>query len=129
MGTLGAAAAGVGDMPECSALTGMPIGPPRDTVYFLREQNIGLSPQEDEHYQKLQRSIPSHWTAFPGHAKPAFKGKDKWWDEHEWLKWSPASEEEKQFEEEVLAKVEKVSMKHAAKIGEWYKDKKKKKKQ
>ena len=46
MGTVGAAAAGVGFLPDCSIQIGIPIGPAGDFIYFSRSQNFKAAPYE-----------------------------------------------------------------------------------
>ena len=58
MGTVGGAAAGVGFLPDCSVIIGIPIGPPGDFVYFSRSQNLHTASMES-HREWLLRTSPT----------------------------------------------------------------------
>jgi uncharacterized ferredoxin-like protein len=123
MGTVGAAAAGVGYLPECSALVGIPIGPAGDLIYFSRSQNYKTTTRSMQ-YEWLMQTSPTHWQAFPGSTKPCIKNKQQWWEGMEYAAFEPMSEEAQAFAGETLAKVQQVSEKHTARVSGWY-DKKK----
>ncbi|MGB9499195.1 MAG: DUF2148 domain-containing protein [Dissulfuribacterales bacterium] len=120
MGTIGAAAAGVGFMPESSAIIGVPIGPPGDFRYFSRPQNQKAFSYE-QHRESLIRTSPTNWQAFPGSTKPCLKTRQDWWNDMEYVKWEPFSEEEKQFIQDTMDRVQKVSEKHTPSVSSWYK--------
>lgn len=122
MGTIGAACAGVGFMPDCSARIAVLIGPPGDFIYFSRKQNRDAFPYEAQR-ETLMRSSPTHWLSFPGTGRPAMKTRNDWWNNMEYLKWEPLSPEEQKFVEGAMAKVQAVSQKHAPKIMSWYEKK------
>lgn len=121
MGTLGSAAANVGYLSGagCSAVIGVPVGPPKDLVYFSREVNLKSTPYEMQHHNMF-RCIPTHWTGFPGNTKPVFKCKDKWWEDSEWIKWEPPSDEEKTFVAETMERLKKISEKYFPEIAGRY---------
>jgi len=123
MATVGAAASGVGYLPDCSAHIGIPIGPAGDFVYYSRQQNMKKFSVES-HRENLLRSAPTNWLSFPGGTKPSLKHQDNWWAEPVYPTFEKASPEEMQFVEETMAKVNSVSEKYAPKIAEWYSDKK-----
>lgn len=120
MGTVGAAAAGVGYLSKCSALIGIPIGPAGDLVYFSRAQNHKTTTREMQ-YQWMTQTSPTHWQAFPGSTKPCTKNKQQWWEDMSYAQFEPLSEEAKTFAGETLAKVQEVSSKHSARVAAWYK--------
>lgn len=119
MGTVGAAAAGVGYLPDCSIHIGIPIGPAGDFRYFSRAQNVGALSLE-EHKNCLMRTSPTNWQAFPGSTKPCIKTKDDWWNQMEYVKWEGPSAAEQQFAAGTMAKLTSVSEKHVPKITKWY---------
>lgn len=123
MGTVGAAAAGVGYLPECSAIVGIPIGPAGDFIYFSRSQNVKSTTLKKQ-YEWMQRTSPTNWMAFPGSTRPCIKAKQNWWQDMEYIKWEPRSKEEQQFVTQTLDKVGEVSRKHTPDVSAWYKDKK-----
>lgn len=119
MGTVGAAAAGVGFLPDCSAIIGIPIGPAGDLIYFSRSQNHKTTTREMQ-YEWLMRTSPTHWQAFPGSTKPCIKTKQRWWEEMAYVKSEPMPAEAQAFAGETLAKVQQVSEKHTAQVSGWY---------
>jgi len=123
MATCGAAAAGTGFLPGCSALIGIPIGPPGENIYYSRAQNMPVFPYE-QHRENLLRTSPTNWMAFPGSTKPCLKTKDNWWENMEYIKWEPLSETELKFVQETMGKVQEVAKKHIPKVSSWYEDKK-----
>ena len=121
MGTVGAAATGVGYLPGCSAIIGIPIGPAGEFVYFNRSRNVKTTNQQMQ-YEWLTRTSPTNWMAFPGSTRPCIKAKQNWWQDMEYIQWSTMSEAEKEFVNQTLAKVQSVSLKHRDKVKDWYKE-------
>ena len=119
MATVGAAASGVGYLPQCSAHIGVPIGPPGELIYYSRKQNMKSFPYE-AHRECMLRSFPTHYLAFSGSTRPSIKDRDNWFAEAVYPKFEPLSEPEQQFVNETLGKVAKVSEKHAPAIAGWY---------
>ncbi|MEW6266361.1 MAG: DUF2148 domain-containing protein [Thermodesulfobacteriota bacterium] len=120
MATCGAAAAATGFLPDCSALLGIPIGPPGENIYYSRAQNMPAFPYE-QHRQCLLRTAPTNWMAFAGSTKPALKTRDDWWNNMEYVKWEPLAPEELQAVQAVLGKVQAVAQKHYLQVSSWYK--------
>ncbi|MFO7963777.1 MAG: DUF2148 domain-containing protein [Desulfobacterales bacterium] len=123
MGTVGAAAAGVGFLPDCSIHIGIPIGPAGDFIYFSRSQNVDSISYEDQ-LECLIRTSPTNWQAFPGSTKPAIKTRQDWYNGMEYVQWGPPTPEEQKFAADCLAKVAKVAEKHFPKVASWYTRKK-----
>ena len=124
MGTIGAACAGVGFMPDCSARIGVLIGPQGDFIYFSRKQNRDAFPIES-HKESMLRASPTNWLTFPGSGKPGIKTRDDWWENTEYLKWESLSPEELKLMEKAMARVQALSEKHAPKVMSWYEKRKK----
>jgi hypothetical protein len=122
MATCGAAAAGTGFLPGCTALIGIPIGPPGESIFYSRSQNMPAFPYE-QHRECLLRSSPTNWMAFAGSTRPSLKTNDKWWENPEFIKWEPLSEAELKFVQETMAKVQVVKEKHVSKVSSWYEKK------
>lgn len=120
MGTIGCAAAGVGYLPDCSMHIGIPIGPPGDFNWFSRGQNLKTATLEQHKKWHIQTS-PTHWQAFPGSTKPCTKTKQDWWNDMEYVKFEPLNDEDMQFADETLKKVQAVSEKYYPEIAGWYK--------
>lgn len=123
MGTIGAACAGVGYMPDCTARVAVLMGPPGEFVYFSRKQNRDAFPHE-QHRTNLLRTSPTNWMSFPGSTRPCIKTKDDWWNNMEYIKWEPLSEAEQQFVGETMTNVQNVAAKHIPNITSWYKKEK-----
>ncbi|MFH2131721.1 MAG: DUF2148 domain-containing protein [bacterium] len=124
MATVGAAASGVGYLPDCSAHIGIPIGPTGDMIYYSRKQNMKEFTYES-HRECLLQSSPTHWMSFAGSTKPSIKDRDEWWLDPVYPKYEPLSGEEQQFVAGTLEKVARVSEKYAPKIASWYQEKQK----
>ncbi len=122
MGTIGAAAAGVGFLPDCSIRIGVPIGPPGDFIYFSRSQNLNAISYEEQR-EGIVRTSPTNWQAFPGSTKPCIKTKQDWWNNMEYVKFEPPSTEEQTFTLECFDRVMKVSQKHTPHVTAWYNEK------
>jgi len=120
MGTIGAAAAGVGYLPECSASIGIPIGPAGELIYFSRAQNHKTTTREMQ-YQWMMQTSPTHWQAFAGSTKPCIKNKQQWWDGMSYAQFAPLPDEAMAFAGETLAKVQAVSAKYTDRVTAWYK--------
>jgi len=125
MGRVGAAAANVGYLPDCSAVLGLPIGPVGDFNWFSRRQNLPTATQ-DMHKEWLQRTSPTNWQAFPGSTKPCTKTKQDSWNDMQYVKFESMNEEEMKAAGEAMQNVQTVSEKYYAKISGWYKKGKKK---
>lgn len=119
MGTIGAACAGVGFLPECSARVAVLIGPPGEFTYFSRKQNRDHFSYE-QHRMALLRTSPTMWQAFPGSTKPCIKTRGDWWSNMEYVKWEPLSDAELQFVNDVMAKVQQVAATHVPEVQSWY---------
>lgn len=124
MGTVGKAASGVGYLPGCSVHIGVPIGPAGDFNWFSRSQNVKTATKE-MHMDWMTQTSPTMWQAFPGSTKPCIKNKQNWWQDMEYVKFEPLSEEQMTAVAETLENVKAVSDKHAPKVGLWYEKKKK----
>jgi len=119
MASIGAACGAVGYLPESPARLAVLIGPPGDFIYFSRRQNRETFPY-GQHRLSMLRSAPTNWQAFPGGTRPSFKTKQDWWNNPEFIKWEPLSEEETRLVEETTARARQVAMKHAPGIRAWY---------
>ncbi len=124
MGTVGAAAAGVGFLPDCSAHIGIPIGPAGDFIYFSRSQNLKTTTRQMQN-EWLVRTSPTHWQAFPGSTRPCTKLKQDWWQDMHYVTFAPMSDAQTKFVQKTLEKVKAVSQKHTADVSGWYQSKKK----
>lgn len=125
MGTVGGAASTAGFLPDCSAVIGIPIGPPGDFKWFSRATNLDTADYE-MHHEWLLRTSPTNWQSFPGSTKPCIKTRDDWWNNMEYVKSEPFSPEEQKFVQATIEKVGQVAMKVAPKVSAWYEKKGKK---
>ena len=119
MGTCGAAAAATGFLPGSSAIIGIPMGPPGELIYYSRSQNMKAFPHE-RHRECLLRTSPTNWMAFPGSTRPPIKTRDNWWENQEFIKWEPLSDEELQFVQQTMEKAQAVAIKHAPNVAKFY---------
>jgi len=124
MGTVGKAAMGVGYLPDCSIVVGLPIGPPGDLIYFSRQQNLKAYPSEEKHLEGLRRTSPVHWLAFPGNSNPSIKNQPQWYANPEFGKFEALTEEQWDFIKNQQNICAKIGEKHKEKIQEFYKKKK-----
>ena len=122
MATIGAACAGVGFMPDCTARVAVLIGPPGEFRFFSRRQNRDHFPEEEQR-AALARTSPTMWQGFAGSTKPCIKVRDDWWNNMEYIKWEPLSEPEANYVNETLVRVQEVAAKHQPKVQAWYGEK------
>lgn len=78
MGSLGFALQALNYLPGCSVKLGVALGPPRDMVYFSREEmNQSLTYEMDK--ADFLKCVPTMFATFAGGGNPSYKTKDDWW--------------------------------------------------
>jgi uncharacterized ferredoxin-like protein len=80
LGSAGLAAQFLGLMPGCSTVMGLPLGPPRELVWYSREAMHNRFTHEDFR-QLMLRTVPTHFMSFSGTGKPLAKDRDSWWSD------------------------------------------------
>lgn len=78
MGSLGIAMNMLGYMPDCNIKLGLALGPPREMVYYSRDDVKKVMSYELDKLDMI-RCIPWQFEGFPGGGNPMYKIKDDWW--------------------------------------------------
>lgn len=123
MGSVGFALMALGYLPDMDVKLGLALGPPRDMVYFNREEmHKSMSYELDK--QDLINCVPTMFTCFPGGGMPMYKTKDDWWAPPEFMgiQYSPLVMEVMQ--QVLFEQVPEIVVKHAGKIEARYKERK-----
>jgi uncharacterized ferredoxin-like protein len=124
MGSVGFALNALGFMPGMDAQLGLALGPPRDMVYYNREEmHQSMSYEMDK--QDMVNCVPNMFTAFPGGGKPMYKTKDDWWAPPEFMGIGYSEQVMEAYQQVLFEQVPEMVVKHADKIAERYKDKNK----
>lgn len=84
MGSLGFALQALNYLPNSDVKLAIALGPPRDLVYYSREDMHKKFTYEDDKMD-IMRCVPNMFTAFPGGGNPMYKSKDDWWAPPEFL--------------------------------------------
>jgi len=124
MGSVGFATNALGFMPNMDAQLGLALGPPRDMVYYNREEmHKSMSYELDK--QDMVSCVPNMFTCFPGGGKPMYKTKDDWWAPPEFMGVGYSEQVMEAYQQVLFEQVPEMVVKHADKIAERYKNKNK----
>jgi hypothetical protein len=105
-----------------NAKLGLALGPPRDMVYYNREDMHKIINYEMDK-QDMFNCIPNLFTGFPGGGTPMYKTKDEWWAPPEFLGIGESEEAMEGMQQVIYEQVPEIINKYAEKIKERYKDK------
>ena len=124
MGSVAFALNALGFMPHMDVKLGLALGPPRDMVYYNREEmHKTMSYELDK--KDMLNSVPTMFTAFPGGGTPMYKTKDDWWAPPEFMGMGFSQEAMDMYEQLLFDEVPEIVVRHADKIEARYKDRKK----
>jgi uncharacterized ferredoxin-like protein len=126
MGSIGIPLALLNYLPSCNAKIGLPIGPPRELVYFSREDLHKAMTYEMDR-QDLLQCIPTTFMSFPGGGKPMIKNKDTWWVPPEYVKIEPDPEAAAIYEEVLFERIPELILRYSDQVAARYKEDGKKK--
>lgn len=84
MGSLGFALQVLNYLPNSDVKLGLALGPPRDMVYYNREEMHKTLNYEQDKADMIQ-CVPTMFTGFPGGGNPMYKTKQDWWAPPEFL--------------------------------------------
>ncbi|MGB9802755.1 DUF2148 domain-containing protein [Desulfofundulus sp.] len=118
-GSTGSAAAALGYLPGASSIMGISVGPCKELVWYSREIMNRKFSYED-HINTMFRTIPTHFLAFAGSGKPAFKAAGRWWEEVRYIRWDTEPESEERLYE-VIMEMADVIDKYGPKVAQKYK--------
>ena len=121
-GSIGFALNALGFLPDVNAKLGVALGPPRDMVYYSRE-DMHKTMNYEMDKQDMFSCIPNIFTAFPGGGTPMYKTKDEWWAPPEFLGIGESDEAMEGMQQVIYEQVPEIINKYADKIQERYKDK------
>nr|MCU0600716.1 hypothetical protein [Desulfobacterales bacterium] len=112
----------LGYLPDCDVKLGLALGPPRDMVYYSREEmHKSMSYEMDK--QDMVNCVPNMFTCFPGGGTPMYKTKDQWWAPPEFMGIGYSQLVMDVYQKVLFEQVPELVVKHAAKVEERYKKK------
>ena len=120
MGSIGVPFSFLNYLPGCNAKIGLPIGPPRELVYFSREDLHKTMSYELDRQDFLQ-CIPTTFMTFPGGGKPMVKNKDAWWLPPEFVKVAPDPEASALYEKVLFERIPEIILKYSDQVAARYK--------
>jgi len=123
MGSVGFALNALNYLPNSDVKLGLAMGPPRDMVYYSREEMHGHITYEEEK-QDMLRSAPTMFTCFPGGGNPMYKTKDDWWAPPEYMNVGYSEETMEAVNTILYEQVPEIIVKYADQIAARYKDNK-----
>ncbi len=124
MGSVGFALTVLGYLPDCDVKIGLALGPPRDLVYFSREEMHKTMTYEMDK-QDMVNCVPTMFAAFPGGGTPMYKTKDEWWAPPEFMGMGYSEAAMEVFQQVLFEQVPEIVVKHSDRIAARYKDQKK----
>lgn len=121
MGSVGFALVALGFMPEMDVKLGLALGPPRDMVYYSREE-MHESMNYEMEKQDMINCVPNLFAAFPGGGTPMYKTKDQWWAPPEFMGMAYSPEVMEIMQQVLFEQVPEIVVKHADNIEARYKN-------
>lgn len=119
MGSVGFALNALGFMPDMDVKLGLALGPPRDMVYYSREEmHKSMSYELDK--QDIINCVPTMFAAFPGGGNPMYKNKDEWWAPPEFMGMGYSPEVMEAMQQVLFEQIPEIVVKHADKIAARY---------
>jgi hypothetical protein len=122
MGSVGFALYALGFMPDMDVKLGLALGPPRDMVYFSREE-MHKSMNYEMDKQDIINCVPGMFAGFPGGGTPMYKTKNDWWAPPEFMGIGYSQAVMDVYQKVLFEQVPEIVVKHASKIEERYKKK------
>lgn len=122
MGSVGSALGFLGFLPDSNVKIGLALGPPRDMVYYNREDLHDVLTYEMDKTDIL-RTVPTLFCAFPGGGNPTYKTKDEWWAPPDILKFEFEPGSMDLIEEALFQKIPEIVVKYSGQIEARYEKK------
>jgi len=123
MGSVGFALNALNYLPNSDVKLGLAMGPPRDMVYYSREEMHRHITYEEEK-QDMLRSAPTMFTCFPGGGNPMYKTKDDWWAPPEYMNVEYSDATMEAVNTILYEQVPEIVVKYADQVAARYKDNK-----
>jgi uncharacterized ferredoxin-like protein len=115
MGSLGFALQVLNYLPNSSVKLGLALGPPRDMVYYSRdEMHKSMTYEMDK--ADLINCVPTMFAGFPGGGNPMYKTKQDWWAPPEYLNIGYSEEAMQALQKIVYEQVPEIVVKYAERI-------------
>ncbi len=122
MGSVGFALNALGYLPDCDVKLGLALGPPRDLVYYSREEmHKSMTYEMDK--QDIINCVPNLFTAFPGGGTPMYKTKDEWWAPPEFMGIGYSEAVMEVMQQVLFEQVPEIVVKYAKQVEARYKGK------
>lgn len=124
MGSVGFALQALNYLPNSSVKLGLVLGPPRDLVYYSRDE-MHKTLSHEMNRQDFLKCVPTMYACFAGGGNPMYKTKQDWWAPPDYLEIGYSEAAMEGLNHIVYEQVPERVVKHAARVEAMYKDKKK----
>lgn len=121
MGSLGFALQVMNYLPNSDIKLALALGPPRDMVYYSREEMHKSMTYEMDKTDFL-RCVPTMFAGFPGTGNPMYKTKQDWWAPPEFLGVGYSEQAMQAFQKILYEQVPEIVVKYADRVEARYKD-------
>ena len=120
MGSVAFALQAFNYMPDCNVKLALALGPPRDMVYYSREEMHHHITYEEEKKDMIH-SVPTMFTCFPGPGNPMYKSKNDWWAPPEYMNVDYSEDTMDALNTILYEEVPEIIVKHADAVAARYK--------
>jgi uncharacterized ferredoxin-like protein len=120
MGSVGFALQALNYLPNSDIKMGLVLGPPRDLVYYSREETRSVLSYEAEKAEIIQ-SVPTMFACFPGGGNPMYKTKQDWWAPPEFMSIGYSEVAMEVLQRVLYEQVPEIVVKHADAVAARYK--------
>ncbi len=119
MGSIGFALQALNYLPNSDVKLGLVLGPPRESVYFSRDEVREVLTYEMDRTDLL-KSIPTMFACFPGGGNPMYKTKQDWWAPPEFLDVGYSEAAMEALQKALYEQIPEIVVKHADSVAARY---------
>lgn len=120
MGSVGFALQALNFLPNSNVKLGLALGPPRDMVYYSREE-MHKSMSYEMNQADFIKCVPTMFAGFPGGGNPMYKTKQDWWAPPEFLEIGYSDEAMEALQTILYEQIPEIVVKYADQIEARYK--------
>ena len=120
MASVGFALTVLNYLPNSDVKLGLALGPPRDMVYYSREEMHEVLNYEIDKTD-MMKCIPTVFAGFPGGGNPQYKTKNDWWAPPEYLNIEYSEDAMEMMQEVLFEKIPEIVVKYSDQIEARYK--------
>ncbi len=120
MGSVGFALTALNYLPDSDVKLGLALGPPRDMVYYSREEMHKVISYEIDKADMI-RCMPAMFTGFAGGGNPQYKTKNDWWAPPEYMKIEYSDAAMELMQKVLFEEIPAIVVKHSDAIAARYK--------